>query len=125
VHEQHLRRHADERDRRQIAGGIEAELGEQAWIDHERAADHKHRVAIGDRLGHQRGADIAAAARVVLHVELLAQPLRQRRRQDARHRVDRTTWRERRNQLHWPIGIVRRLREARRCEHQRGKQRHD
>src|SRR5262249_46033145 len=73
MHQQHLRRYADERYRREVARGIEAELGEQARIDDERAADHEDGIAVGRRLCCQRGANVAAATGMVLHVELLAE----------------------------------------------------
>jgi hypothetical protein len=76
MHQQHLRRYADERYRREIARGIEAELGEQARIDDEGAADHEDGIAAGRRLRCQRGADVAAATGMVLHVELLAETFR-------------------------------------------------
>jgi hypothetical protein len=76
MHQQHLWRYADERYRREVSRGIEAELGEQARIDDERAADHEDGIAVGRRLRCQRGADVAAATRMVLHVELLAEAFR-------------------------------------------------
>ena len=76
MHQQHLRRYADERYRREVRRGIEAELGEQARIDDERAADNEDGIAVGRRLRCQRGADVAAATGMVLHVELLAEAFR-------------------------------------------------
>ena len=112
VHQQNLRRHSDQRHRREVAGRVETELVEQARIDHQRAADHQHGVAVGGSLGRHRSADIAAAPGVVLHVELLAQPLRQLRRKHARHDIDRAARRERRDHLHRPVGVVRGLGQA-------------
>jgi len=105
MHKQHLRRYADERCRRQIRRRVEAKLGEQARIDHERTADHEHRVAIGRRPRDERGADIAAAAGMVLDVELLAEALGEFRREHARNYVDRTSRCERGDHLDRPIGV--------------------
>src|SRR5215467_4528385 len=75
MHEQHLRRYAHERYRRQIRRRVETKFGEQAGIDHKRTADHEQRVAVGRRPRDECGADIAAAAGMILDVELLAEAL--------------------------------------------------
>jgi hypothetical protein len=124
MHEQHLRRYAHERYRREVARGVEAELGEQARIDDERAADDEDSIAVGRRLGCQRGADIAAAAGMVLHVELLAETLRQLGREHTCDRVDRAARCEWRDHLHRPIGIAGCLGKARTCDHNRGEAEH-
>ena len=113
VHQENLRRHSDQRHRRKVARRFETELVEQARIDHQRAADRQDGVAVGGSLCRHRGADIAAAPGVVLHVELLAQPLRQLRSKHARHDIDRAAGRERCDHLHRPIGVVRWLGQAR------------
>jgi hypothetical protein len=105
MHQQDLRRHADERDGREVLLGVEAELVEQARIDHQGAADDQDGVAVGGRLGDQRGADVAARARMVLDVELLPQAVGQLRRKEARHHVDRASGRERRDEPHRPGGV--------------------
>ena len=107
IDEQHLRRHSDQGNRRKIGEGIEAELGEQAGIDDQRAADDQDGVAVGRRLGDQGGADVAAAAGVILHVELLAKALRQLGCEHAGNHVDRPARRERRDQANGTIGIRR------------------
>jgi len=112
MHEQHLRRYADERYRRQIRRRIEAKPGEQARIDHERTADHEHRVAIGRCPRDERGADIAATAGMVLDVELLAEALGEFWREHARNHVDRASRCERRHHLDRPIGVTGWLCEA-------------
>jgi hypothetical protein len=94
IDEQHLRRLADQRDRRKIGKGIEPELREQGGIDHQAAADDQDGMPVRRRLGDQRRANIAAAAGVVLDVKLLAKALRQLWREHAGNRVDRTARRE-------------------------------
>src|SRR5215472_17195722 len=106
MHQQHLRRYAHKRYRREVGRGVEAELGEQARIDDECAADDEDGIAVGRRLRCQRGADIAAATGMVLHVELLAEPFGQLGREHARHSVDRAARREWRDHLHRPIEIA-------------------
>src|SRR5262249_24704107 len=106
MHDQHLRRYADEGYRREIALRVEAQLGEQARINHKRTADYEQRVAVGRRPRDERGADIAAAARMVLDVELLAEAIGELRREQARNHVDRASRGERGDHLDRPIRIV-------------------
>src|SRR5262249_41676920 len=116
IHQQHLRRYAHERYRREVGRRVEAELGEQARIDHERAADDEDSIAVGRPLRCQRGADVAAATGMVLHVELLAEAFRQLGCEHSCDRVDRAARCEWRDHLYRPIGISGFLREARTCD---------
>ena len=84
------RRHADLRDRREVAHRIVRHLAVEAGIDgvsgHRR---HQQRVAVGSGFRDRVGADIAARARPVLHEELLAEQLRHPGAHDAGDDVGR------------------------------------
>jgi hypothetical protein len=72
---------ADEaRDRRDVAQEHEIELVVERRVDRVQRADDEERVAIRRRPHHRFGADIVAAPWAVFDHELLAQPLREPRR---------------------------------------------
>ena len=62
-------------DRREILHRIVADVAAvEARIDDEAGADDVQRIAVGRRARGLRGREIAAGARHVLDIELLAQP---------------------------------------------------
>ena len=84
---------------------------------------HDQRVAVGRRLGHQVGADVAARAGTVLDDDRLAQRAAHLLGQHAGHGVERAAGRVRHHeaQRRWEIGV---LGLGGRAEGQRGGQRH-
>ena len=80
---------------------------------------HQQRVAVGLRLGGGLGADVAARARPVVDDDALAEPLRQRLRDDARRGVDAAARRPGHDQPDRLVRVVLRLAQARRRRQQR------
>ena len=68
--------------------------------------DEHHGVAVGRRIDHRLGADIAAGAGAVLDHELLAEMVRQPVAQNAGDDVVRAAGREAHDQVHGPFGIL-------------------
>src|SRR5262245_5531590 len=75
IHYQDLGCADDGRDRRNVADEIETKLFVHRSIYRVRRSDQEERVAISGRTHGRLGADVAAAARPVLHDKLLAQSL--------------------------------------------------
>jgi hypothetical protein len=67
----------DSRDRRDIAGEVEAEIVVERLVDGAGHADQQQRVAVGRRVGDELGRDVGGGARPILDDELLAGPLGQ------------------------------------------------
>jgi hypothetical protein len=92
---EHLRRDADQRDRREVVDRIEAPLGDQQRADAVRVDVRElQRVAIGRRLRDQVGADGAGGAGLVLDDDRLSEALGQLGGHEARHRIGSAPRRE-------------------------------
>jgi hypothetical protein len=96
MHAEQRRRHADLRDRREIAHRVVRHVAVQPRIDGVGGyRRHQQRVAVGRGLGDLIGADVAARAHAVLHHELLPQEVSHLGAHDARDDVGRTAGGER------------------------------
>ncbi|MNS71989.1 hypothetical protein D3C72_1053850 [compost metagenome] len=84
---QDQRRTGDQRDRREVLDGVERLLLEQRRIDGVAGVAQQQRAAIGVRLGHGNGRDIAGRAAPVLDDKGMPEPLLQLRRERARDDV--------------------------------------
>ncbi|MBI2297250.1 MAG: hypothetical protein HYU76_14725 [Betaproteobacteria bacterium] len=82
---QHYQRHdVHPRDGRVVLHRVVREVRDDHGIDRERAARaHQQRVAVGRRLRHQVGADVAAASPPVVHHDGLPEDFAQRGPDDA------------------------------------------
>jgi len=101
----HVGRHGDNGDRREVLDGIVGHLGEQARVDKKACAHGDQRVAIPRRRSDHARRDIAARARLVHHVELLAETGRQLVGHDAGDGVSRPAGREAHHHLHRLVGV--------------------
>ena len=122
MHAQQRRRHADLRDRLEIADRVIRHLGVEAGIDRVRGhRRHQQRVAVGRSLCDGVRADVAPRADLVLDEELLAEKLSELGADDASDDIGRTAGRERHHDANRPVGIVilRFARAAREREGQR------
>ena len=84
----------------------------QSRIDQEARARDQQRIAVGRRGLHHRGADIAAAAAMVLDIEVLPEAIRQLLRQQTAHDVDHAAGRKREKHAHRPVWITIRTRRT-------------
>ena len=94
MHGHDVGRHRDDGDRRKILHRIVGHLGEQARVDHEPGADDQQRVAVGGRGCHHSGRRVAAGARLVDDVELLAEAGRELVGHDAGDDIGRAAGRK-------------------------------
>jgi hypothetical protein len=84
---QHQRSTNDAGDRRYVADEIETEIFIKRHVDGVRKRGQQQRVAVRRRLSDKFGGDVAARAGPVLDDELLAEPLRQPLRNEARRNI--------------------------------------
>ncbi|MNS48014.1 hypothetical protein D3C72_805710 [compost metagenome] len=125
VHHQHVRHRRHDRHRREILDRVVRQVGEQPGVDGVRGhRAHDQRVAVGRRLGHQIGADIAARARPVLHDHGLAERTAHLFGQHAGHGVQRAAGRVRHDKADRLGREISGLRQGGRAERQGGGQRH-
>ena len=106
MHDQHHRRDGGERDRREVLGEVERQVGRDGGIDHVGHGAEEQRVAV---LGGARGGfggDAAARSRPVLDDELLAEGLAQTRADRAREKIARCPGRKAHDDAHRPRRIV-------------------
>ena len=89
LHEQHVRRVHQLRDRREVLDRIVGQALEQAGVHRDRGRGEQQRVAVRVGARHHRDAEVAAAAGAVVDDHALPERLRQRLRQDARDDVGR------------------------------------
>ena len=112
---EHIGRVHRERDRREVSLGIERGLLEEKGIDQQGIIPHQQRMAVGVRLRHHAGTDIAAAAGTIVDDHPLGPALAEPLRQDAGEGVEAATGCRRHHDPHRPRRII--LRRARRsCE---------
>ena len=109
---EHVRRIHRQRDRREIALGIERHFLEQAGVDQQRIVPDHERVAVGLGLGDRAGGDVAAAARPVVDDHPVRPTLAQPLRQDAGERIEAAARCRGHHDAHRPRGIVLRLARA-------------
>ena len=107
LHEQHVRRVHQLRDRREVLDRIVGQVLEQAGIHRDRGRGEQQRMAVRIGARHQRHAGVAAAAGAIVDDHALAERLRQRLGQDARDDVGRPAGRERHDQRDGAGRIVR------------------
>jgi len=84
---EHERIERDDRDRHDIANEVELEVLVECRIARVRLAGRQQRIAVGGCVHDRLGGDVGAGARPVLDDELLAQSLRQRLCHQAGHDV--------------------------------------
>ena len=106
---QHLRRHHQHRDRRELLQRVLVEIGIEARVDRDRVADDQQRVAVGRRVGDEDRAGGIARAGLALDDHRLGPHRAQPIRQNARDRIDRTARRRRHDQPHRARGKFRRV----------------
>ncbi|MOA07769.1 hypothetical protein D3C78_1274870 [compost metagenome] len=95
VHHQHFHIADHQRDRRQIGGGLVAELGVERGVDGDRAhAGQPERAGVGRCARDEVGSDGSIGSGLVLYHDSVAQFLAQLLGQGARHKVDRASWGE-------------------------------
>jgi hypothetical protein len=100
-------------DRRDVAQEHEIELVVERRVDRVRRAGDEERVAVRRRPHHHFGADIVAAPWAVFDHELLAQPLREPRRDEPRENVWRASGARGGDDAHRPRRIGLRPRDPR------------
>ena len=96
---QHHGRRADQHQGHQIFFAVERHVGVQAGVDPVGVKHHRKGVAVGRCLHHRCCANHAGCATAVFHNHALAQLLRQRLGDDARHLIDRAARRKHRHQF--------------------------
>ena len=106
---QHLRRHHQHRDRRELLERVLVEIGIEARIDRDGVADDQQRVAVRRRIGDKDRAGGIACAGLVLDDDRLGPDRAQSFGEDARDRIDRTAGRRRHDQPHRARGKLRRV----------------
>jgi hypothetical protein len=100
-------------DRRDVAVEHKAELVVERVVDRVEAADHGDGVAVRRRADGGLGAEVAPGAGLVFDDDLLAEPFRQRRPDNARDDVGGAGRRERDDQMDRPGRIGLRADDAR------------
>ena len=103
IHDQHLRRHAEQADRRKVLHRVVADLGDRGEDGDDGRARPQQRVAIRGRAGDRLGREDAVAADAVFDHELLAERLAQARGGEPAHHVDIAARCERHQHLHRPL----------------------
>ena len=122
IHHQHLRRNAEQADRREILHRVVAHLGDRRERRDGRRRRPQEGVAVRRRAGDRLGRDAAVAADAVLDDELLAERLAEPAAREPRHDVDVAAGRERHQDLGRPLrpGLGRgRRRGAKPCDGER------
>src|SRR6185369_14222529 len=120
-----IQRHVEAREQHhagQVLQCVVRELAAQERIDHVRAGDYSHRVAVGWRLRDRVGADSGVGAGLVLDDDRLLPALGQPLGHVARQRVGGAAGRERDDQPHYMVGESLRLRRCRCGTEQAGRQ---
>jgi hypothetical protein len=85
---QHDQRRADrDRDRGEVDGELEADIGVERLVHRVARVGHEQGVAVGRRAHGKLGGDVGGAARAVLDDEGLAEPLRQPLRHQPRGEI--------------------------------------
>src|SRR5215510_15724912 len=102
-----VRARTGKRHRREALVDVVRDFLIKARIDYNTRADEQQRVSVGCRVRDHRHSKIAARARMVLDIELLAQTVAQFLRDQARHRVGRARRSEGYNDLDRPSRITR------------------
>ena len=106
-HDQHTRDHADAGDRRKILNWVVRQIFHEIRIDDLRTwRTVKQRVAIGQCLGDEIGADGCPAAGSVVHQDDFSQALAKRTGDDTRHRIRGSSRGEGDDQPDRPRGIA-------------------
>lgn len=106
--------HADDAaDGRDVADEVEVEFWIERGVDRIRYGRKQQRVAVGGRIDHGLGADIAAGAGTVLGDEGLAKPVREPLPDQPRRDVDAAARGKARDDAHRPRRIVERERGVR------------
>jgi hypothetical protein len=100
-HQDDIRRIRYRRDRGDVAHEIETEMLIERGVEYVGQHVADDRVAVGLRLDHDLGADIAAGARPVLDDEILAELFRKPLRGEPRDDVRRAAGREGDDHLDW------------------------
>ncbi|MCY1531335.1 hypothetical protein D9M68_665570 [compost metagenome] len=119
VHHQHVGHRGHDRDRREVLHRVVRQVGEQPGVDRVgRDCAHHQRIAVGRRLRHEVGPDIAARARAVFHDDGLAQGTAHLLGQHAGHGVQRAAGRVRHDEAQRLGREISGLRQGRRAERQ-------
>ncbi len=99
IHHHDQRRALDAGDGQNVFCEIEVEIGIERGVDGAGRTGKQQRVTVGRGVCHRRGADVGARPSPVLDDDLLAEPLRQRRRNQPGDDVERAGWRDRNDQM--------------------------
>ncbi len=105
MNHQHVGGDTRDADRCKILERVVGELFVEARIDHEGGRRHQDRVTVGRGVRSIAHANIAASARLVLDIELLAEIIRELLRQQSRHDVTGPGWRKRHDDAHRAVGV--------------------
>jgi hypothetical protein len=100
-------------DGRDVMEKIEIQMLVERRVGGGRGRDGQQRVSVGRRIHHVFGGDVGGGARAILDHEILAEPLRQRLRDQARGDVGRTGGGNADDDVHRPCRIIERRRGAR------------
>ncbi len=106
VHHQHVGNRSDHRDRGEILAEIRRRRIRECRIDRVGDGADEERVAVGRRGADRLGSDVAGSARAVLGDDRLAEPLRNRLRNDPRRDIGRRSRRKPDHDLDQLAGIA-------------------